>query len=115
MQISHRNHHLAPGNVPHEKTSHNLAMKIKKILEPELDGAMEEELHAEDENTTWFGILREHGELPILRDYGRYTDLMSDTGPQGNFEHYGTRYPGLVSFFGQVGMLHKSTHIFARS
>ncbi len=109
MQITHRNHHLAPGNVPHEKTSRDLALKIKGILEPSLDSAMEEELHTADESTTWFGIVREHGEFPIFQDYGRYANLMSDTGPQGNLEHHGTRYPGLVSFVGQTGRSHRIT------
>jgi len=105
MQIAHRKNLLAPGNVPHEKTSRELAIKIKKILEPDLNGAIQEELHTQDENTTWFGIIREDGELPIFQDYGRYATLMSDTGPQGNLEHHETRYPGLVSFVGQTGML----------
>lgn len=60
-------------------------------------------LHTADESTTWFGIIREQGELPVFQDSGRYADLMSDTGPQGNLENHDTRYPGLVSFVGQTG------------
>lgn len=103
MQITHRNNHLAPGNVPHEKTSRELAIKIKEILEPDMSASKEEELHTEDEGTTWFGIIREQGEQPVFQDHGRYANLMSDTGPQGNFDLHSTRYPGLVSFVGQTG------------
>lgn len=102
-QIPHRRNHLAPGNIPHEQTDRWLALKIQSILKPELSPASEEQLHIEDENTTWFGIIREQGELPVFQDYGRYASLMLDTGIQRNPQNYDIRYPGLVSFVGQTG------------
>lgn len=101
--MTHRYNHLAPGNVPHERTTRELALQISNILGPEISIDEQRHLHMADESTTWFGVTREPGELPIFQDHGRYATLMSDTGPRGNFEHHDIRYPGLVSFVGQTG------------
>lgn len=66
--------------------------------------------HKNDEDTTWFGIVREDAELPTFLDYGRYATIMTDTS--GAASHRGPdwmpgvrdhRFPSLVSFVGQTG------------
>jgi len=79
-------------------------MKIKQVLESEITEIEQEEMLREDENTTWFGIVRESGELPIFQDYGRYGQIMSDIKPSHTHGAQETLYPGLVSFVGQTGM-----------
>lgn len=105
MQITHRRNQLAPGGVPHEKTDLKVALKIKRVMEPPILSEKEEGvLHYKDEDTTWFGILREKGELPMFQDYGRYANLMANAGIQDQLVAQETRYPGVVSFVGQTGM-----------
>ena len=85
-------------------------MKIKAILDERAASAQQDILHKKDENTTWFGIIREDSELPSFRDYGRYASLMTDTLNQSS--HNGSdwtpgvrdhRFPSLVSFVAQAG------------
>ena len=83
-------------------------MKIKATLEAPKSSDEQETLHKDDENTTWFGVIREDGELPSFLDYGRYANLMNDTlsshngldWTPGGRDH---RFPSLVSFVGQTG------------
>lgn len=88
-----------------KKTNYEVAMKIKQVLESEITEIEQEEMLREDENTTWFGIIRESGELPIFQDYGGYAQIMSDITPSRTHGAQETLYPGLVSFVGQTGML----------
>lgn len=100
----------APGSIPHEKTDVGIAKKIKAILEAKTTSAEQDILHKNDEDTTWFGVIREDAELPTFRDYGRYAGIMADTLNQSS--HRGSdwtvgmrdhRFPSLVSFVGQTG------------
>lgn len=103
-QLPHKKKSLAPGGVPHEKTDRKIAKKIQDILTPNTTAEEQLILHQNDQNTTWFGIIREDGELPLFRDYGRYGELMANklraSNPPGSHD---TRYPSLVSFVGQTG------------
>ena len=87
-------------------------MKIKAILEAKKTPAEQDVLHKDDEDTTWFGVIREDAELPSFQDYGRFASIMtetlrltsnasSDLGPGGH-DH---RFPSLVSFVGQTGQV----------
>lgn len=96
--------------MPHEKTDRKIAKKIQNILTPNTTAEEQDMLHQNDQNTTWFGIIREDGELPLFRDYGRYGDLMASTlrfkrasNSSGALLGHNTRYPSLVSFVGQTG------------
>ncbi len=103
-QLPHRKNRLAPGAIPHERTDHHVARKIKGILESKPSESERETLHRDDEDTGWFGIVREDGELPLFQDYGRYANLMSSTSDSRL--HSGQRdgrFPSLVSFVGQTG------------
>ncbi|RFU29557.1 hypothetical protein B7463_g6774, partial [Scytalidium lignicola] len=57
--------------VPHEKTDPDVADIVRAALEVNTSDDQQQELHVEDNNTTWFGIVEEGGE-PTFRDYGRY-------------------------------------------
>ncbi len=109
-QLPHKKQRLALGSIPHEKSDYHTAMKIKTILEAETTSAEQDMLHKHDEDTTWFGIIREDAELPLFRDYGRYANIMtsslnasshnSSEWTPGARDH---RFPSLVSFVGQTG------------
>ncbi len=89
-------------------------MKIKAILEAKKTPAEQDVLHKDDEDTTWFGIIREDPELPLFQDYGRFASIMTDTlkiisntsseVAPGGHDH---RFPSLVSFVGQTGQVFK--------
>ena len=103
-------HRKAPGSIPHERTDIRVAKKIKAILEAKTTSAEQDILHKKDEDTTWFGVIREDAELPTFRDYGRYASIMADTlspsSRHGSDWAVGVRdhrYPSLVSFVGQTG------------
>ena len=106
MQLPHNKKRLAPGSIPHERTSSATAKKIKGVLEPRTTAAQQDVLHQDDEDTTWFGIVREDTELPVFQDYGRYAKIMADTHSLSSGQSLSThnqRYPSLVSFVGQTG------------
>lgn len=91
--------------MPHEKTNQKVVKQLKAILEPPDNQEELWELHRRDEDTTWFGVLRNPNPDPItgltrtsFKDYGRYAALMAETRPP-NGE---MRYPQLVSFIGQT-------------
>ena len=96
---------LGPGDVPHEKTNHQVAEKIESSLEPKMTDAEQEELHRLDENTTWFGVERDEMDDPVFQDYGRYATLMAEGSAiqRASSNRGASRYPGLVSFVGQTG------------
>ncbi|KAI9701837.1 MAG: hypothetical protein M1836_001181 [Candelina mexicana] len=96
---AHRLGRLGPDNIPHEKTDHELAEKIKAVLEPNTTEAQQEALHKKDENTTWFGVVRDPMDEPVFQDYGRYANIMAE----GSSGVRSSRYPSLVSFVGQTG------------
>ena len=98
----------APGSIPHEKSDYHTAAKIKAILETQTTPAEQDVLHKNDEDTTWFGVVREDPELPTFRDYGRYAAIMTDTlHPSSRYSEASSardhRFPSLVSFVGQTG------------
>ena len=109
LQLSHKKQRTAPGSIPHEKTDYRIAKKIRATLEAKTTSAEQKTLHENDENTIWFGVIREDAELTFC-DYGRYAGIMADTLNQSS--HRGSdwtvgvrdhRTPSLVSFVGQTG------------
>ncbi|KAE8453842.1 hypothetical protein EG329_007618 [Mollisiaceae sp. DMI_Dod_QoI] len=89
---------LGATGVPHEKTDPDVAEIVRATLEVNTSDYQQQELHVEDQNTTWFGIDEENGE-PTFRDYGRYAALMASF-PKLQADRC---YPGLVSFVGPTG------------
>jgi hypothetical protein len=99
-QIAHRpGKSGADGGLPHEKSDYEVVMRLKKILEPAAEVEVQQTLHKEDEDTTWFGVVRDTKNNPIFQDYGRYTAIMAGSLST----QWGERFPQLVSFIGQTG------------
>ncbi len=90
---------VAFDNVPHEKTDHHLAEKIQATLEPNISDAEQEEMHRQDDNTTWFGVTKDEMDGSIFQDYGRYATLMAECLSRNRT----SRYPALACFVGQTG------------
>lgn len=109
-QFKHKINRSAQRAVPHERTDHKIAKIIETVLGVNKTDEEQAVLHQNDQDTTWFGIIREDSELPIFRDYGRFASLMTNTSTsKGSRDFTGivdgrdTRYPCLVSFVGQTG------------
>jgi hypothetical protein len=100
LQPTHMFGTLGVTGVPHEKTDPDVAEIVRATLEVNTSDDQQQELHVEDQDTTWFGIVEENGE-PTFRDYGRYSTLMASfpTLPDDRC------YPGLVSFVGPTGIV----------
>lgn len=104
----HQHHRHTDGPV----LSHTIAKKIKETLESHITSEDDRKLlHQQDEDKTWFGILREDNGFPSFQDYGRYANLMAESS-RSTMSSSGrgsgsrdSRYPSLVSFVGQTGKL----------
>ena len=79
-------------------------------MEAKTTSEEQERLHKNDEDTTWFGVIREDAEPLIFRDYGRYASIMADTlSPLSYLSSdlmvgvRDRRSPSLVAFVGQTG------------
>lgn len=87
------------GGIQHEKTDPEVARRIERTLESDLSEEGQAFLHVQDEDTSWFGALKDDDGDLVFQDYGRYPDLMAEKSTQNQK----LRYPGLVSFVGQTG------------
>jgi energy-coupling factor transporter ATP-binding protein EcfA2 len=83
---------------PHEPSDLEVINRLKETFNPPSDQPTQRDRHEEDQETTWFSVERNEGELPELCGHGRYAVLMA-SGPVGGF----ARHPQLVSFIGQTG------------
>ena len=105
-QISHRKGRRGLTGIAHEKADFTIAKRLENILTPTADPVEQQQLHANDIETAWFGVVR-NGSFakPGLHDYGRYPELMkmSFTG------QWSERWPQIVSFIGQTGTLVSSS------
>jgi hypothetical protein len=110
-QFLHRTKRSNPG-LPHEKTDPYVAKKIGGVLNPQLKEEQREQLHYDDIDTTWFGVVREGHERPMFQDYGRYADLVAGVKElrlgsvstlSASSDHSEALYPSLVSFVGETG------------
>jgi energy-coupling factor transporter ATP-binding protein EcfA2 len=98
-QGPHKAGRTGPDGLPHEKANPTIVRRLKDILTPPKDPGQQQNLHIEDEDTTWFGLGRDNPSRPVFQDYGRYSAIMADS----NSGEYKFRYPQLVSFIGQTG------------
>ena len=89
---------FGPDGLPHEKADPLVVNRLKETFAPPDNPKIQQRMHIEDEDTTWFGIARDATNMPIFQDYGRYATLMANSAT-GEL----TRYPQLVSFIGQTG------------
>lgn len=112
QQVQHRTNRANRNQLLHEKTEHSVAKKVNDVFTPDLTPDERDKLHADDIDTTWFGVAREEGELPLFRDYGRYANVMTTlkdirlqlpATPSTTLDEDETLFPSLVSFVGQTG------------
>ena len=97
-QILHQGQRLVNG-VPHEKTSPDLAKRIKSIIEPSISEHQQNQLHRADDDTTWFGVLPDAVNQLLFHDFGRYEEFLS----QSMFNPKSSQFPSLISFVGPTG------------
>ncbi|KAL9630219.1 MAG: hypothetical protein Q9164_006532, partial [Protoblastenia rupestris] len=99
QKLAHKKRRLAPASIPHEKTSFVTAAKIQAVIEPRTSPAEQDALPQSDEDTTWFGVVRDDdAQLLLFLDHGRYARIMAED-PKSVQDH---RCPSLVSFVGQI-------------
>jgi hypothetical protein len=107
----HRSGKLGPGGIPHEKTDQVIANKLRATLEASATDLEQQEIFRQDENTAWFGVVKDESEDSVFYDYGRYADIMTEisqaTSPKQANQR--SRFPGLVSFVGETGRPYHST------
>ncbi|EON62430.1 hypothetical protein W97_01652 [Coniosporium apollinis CBS 100218] len=97
-QGPHRPGKVGQDGLPHEKTDLNVVEALRDILSPPSSVAEQDELHREDLDTTWFGVVHEDN-VPVFQNYDRYASVMADSLCSDT----DVRYPQLVSFIGQTG------------
>ncbi|KAJ8114147.1 hypothetical protein OPT61_g3904 [Boeremia exigua] len=98
-QGPHKAGKTGPDGLPHEKANPAIVKRLQEILTPPQEHSQQQMLHTEDEDTTWFGMVRNSQNSPAFQNYGRYSAIMADSN-SGEFK---SRYPMLVSFIGQTG------------
>ncbi|OCL08081.1 hypothetical protein AOQ84DRAFT_293846 [Glonium stellatum] len=101
LVLHHRPEKLGSDRKLHEKTDENdyyVARRLKTILDPTVDQRKLQQLHEEDEKTTWFGITRDPTGRPFFADYGTYARIMTASTRSES----AVRFPQLVSFVGQT-------------
>ena len=97
-QVAHRHEKTSAPNHGHEKTNWNLLETMKAILEPSNDENVLKTLHANDQNTKWFGVVRDGDGKSQFDNTGRFADVMADSRPLSG----SIRYPKLVAFIGDT-------------
>ena len=99
LQNPHKPEKRGPDGLQHEKMNLLIVERYRSILEPSSTPQEQNDLHREDEDTTWFGVGRDHADESVFEDHGRYATLMAQTLSN----KYSLRYPQLISFIGQTG------------
>ncbi|KAL8916178.1 MAG: hypothetical protein Q9172_006425 [Xanthocarpia lactea] len=98
-QPAHKPRKRGADGYGHERIDKLVVERYRSILEPSSNAEEQEALHRDDEDTTWFGIGRDHVDGPVFEDYGRFAALMQDSLPKPG----AVRHPQLISFIGQTG------------
>ncbi|THC94944.1 hypothetical protein EYZ11_005583 [Aspergillus tanneri] len=83
-------------------TDPKLAKIIEQTLEIEVDEKTQAWMHMQDEDSSWFGTIRDEDDDMIFQDHGRYANLMAEMAEMSSRRKQ-LRYPSLVSFVGQTG------------
>jgi len=85
--------------VPHERTDPDLVQNILSIIEPMASEQEQQQLHLDDDNTSWFGVLADSAGDLYFHDWGRYEEFLAQSrAGSKNFQ-----FPRLVSFVGPTG------------
>lgn len=85
--------------VPHERTDPNLVERILSIIEPTASEQEQQQMHLDDDNTSWFGVLADSAGELYFHDWGRYEEFLA----QSRAGSKGVQFPGLISFVGPTG------------
>jgi energy-coupling factor transporter ATP-binding protein EcfA2 len=85
--------------VPHERTDPELVERILSIIEPTASEQEQQQMHLEDENTSWFGVLADSAGDLYFHDWGRYEEFFA----QSRAGSKNVQFPGLISFVGPTG------------
>jgi energy-coupling factor transporter ATP-binding protein EcfA2 len=99
LERSHRPGKKGADGLPHEKAVKSIVDRLQLAFSPPNDPAALEQIHIEDDDTTWFGISRDENNIPLFEDIGRYASLMAG----GSNKRHEARYPQFVSVIGQTG------------
>lgn len=100
----HRTKKMGPGGIPHEKTDQAIADMLRATLEAAPSDSEQESLFQNDENTAWFGVVKDENEDSIFYDYGRFADIMGERSRASNSRRrHGSSFPSLVCFVGETG------------
>lgn len=101
-QIQHRPGKKTLDGRPHVKENKFLIELMHSILEPPEDAQTLRALHAEDQDTRWFGVIKSaQGGASQFHDFRRYAQLMLDSRPLTG----APRYPKLISFIGDTSKI----------
>lgn len=103
-QPAHRPNKRGTDGQAHERIDRLVVERYRNILEPTSNSQEQEDLHKDDEDTTWFGIGHNEAGEPVFEDYEQYATLIADSLS----EAHKIRYPQLVSFIGQTGKVNLS-------
>ncbi|PSN60687.1 hypothetical protein BS50DRAFT_593770 [Corynespora cassiicola Philippines] len=74
-----------PDGLPHEKADPAIVKRLKNIFTPPVDHYGQQNLHIDNEDTTWFETARKNGK-PVLQDYGRYSAIIAESNT-GDFNY----------------------------
>jgi hypothetical protein len=75
---AHKPGKVGPDGLPHEKADSEVVSRLRATFNPPSDPGIQERMHLEDEDTTWFGIARDATGHPIFQDYGQYSTLIAN-------------------------------------
>ncbi|TVY37236.1 hypothetical protein LOCC1_G007153, partial [Lachnellula occidentalis] len=91
-----------PGGILHEKTDQTVADKLRATFEASPDDQEQAAMFQADENTAWFGVVKDESGDLIFHDYGRYADIIAEISRDRGSRH-NNEFPGLVCFVGETG------------
>ena len=107
-QPPHRKGRVDKNGRLHEKDNKEFSDRIRLCFDSPTSHEEKRRAHLDDEETRWFGVdtlqNNKDTDQSIFSDSGRYSILMTRTKQVSD----GERYPRLVSFVGQTGMIVKS-------
>ena len=106
-QLAHKARARVTDALPHEKIGSEIFDRLQRVFRQDRTPDEQHFLHVSDIDTTWFGVVKDDSEAdgqgarPSLRWENRLIDIMRES-QTGQFTE---RFPHLVSFVGQTGMV----------
>ena len=101
-RMQHRKKMTGPGGISHDKIDPQKVLDLRACLAVPESAEKQKEQHIIDEDSTWFGVARDPSDgQPIFQDHGQYGAIMAQSLQSPGQP----RYPKIVSFVGETGML----------